>query len=79
MEEAFPELRVVNGYVVIPARGGLAYVDCGSAASAARLPPIQVSHWWCEAPDGTISDPSGDQFTKILEYQFVSELVRVRD
>lgn len=71
MAEEFPELRVVKGTAIIPGVGGLTYLqfDPEALAHPERYPPAESSHWWCVAPDGTILDPTGDQFTEVLEYR----------
>jgi hypothetical protein len=83
MAEDFPELRVVKGSVLIPGIGGLTYLKYAPDALAhpERFPTTaEASHWWCLAPDGTILDPSGDQFTKVLKYrpELVHEVIQPR-
>lgn len=51
MQTAFPELRLVRGYVLVFGWG-------------------QRGHWWLEAPDGTVVDPTVGQFPegRVLDY-----------
>jgi len=70
MAEAFPELRVVQGRVTVPAYRGVTYVKYGPPTpELLALPPVQAPHWWCVAPNGDVLDPSGDQFSKVFAYE----------
>lgn len=68
MAAAFPELRVAQGWVSIPAVNGLSRLQPIPGAIMVVGQKARATHWWCVAPDGSVWDPTGDQFTLIYEY-----------
>lgn len=60
MVEEFPELKRVRGLA--------------SVFEPYDLPPTKTPHWWCEAEDGTVVDPTAHQYpTYIIEYHPADE------
>jgi hypothetical protein len=68
MVAAFPELRVAQGWAVVPAVNGLARQQPIPGAVMVVGQRVRITHWWCVASDGSVWDPTGDQFTMIYEY-----------
>jgi len=64
MNETFPELKKVCGFV---------YVEWFAGHQRER----KREHWWLEAPDGSIVDPTSGQFPVILKYEHYVDGMKV--
>lgn len=53
MVAAFPELRRACGFVQVLHGNG----------------EREEQHWWCVAPDGTVVDPTREQFLAVFSYE----------